>query len=115
MLTLSKKVREELSTVFNDPQVISVAITNGGKVIISADFRLYGLNETGIYRCTPSIKPLHIFKGWNRIVKRDAHMQELVRRTGATLIKSRRAMEQFLKRLDKQAGALGNAIQRKTA
>ena len=96
-MKFSEKVRKELSTAFNDPQVVSVAITADGSAFMAIDFNRYGLNEIGIYSLSDNgIKPLYIAKKMPRIWYRDRLMKEMVKKSGATLIKNAQAMDKFL-------------------
>lgn len=97
-MKLNKKMRRELATAFNDPQVVSVAVTKNGAVYVAVDFNRYGLYETGIYRMedSGSLEPVYIFKKSPRFLNRDICMKKMAKEFNATLIESAEAMNAFL-------------------
>ena len=97
-MKLGKKISRELATAFNDPQVVSVAITKDDAVYMTVDFNRYGLYETGIYRMeeSGSLEPVYIFKKSPRVWNRDICMKKLAKEFGATLIESAEEMDAFL-------------------
>ena len=97
---MTKAMRNELRTLFNDSQVAQVAITKNGTVLIGADFDRYGLCESGVYELTPTldVEPLRLFKKSPRVWNRNIYLRKIARRIGATLIESAEKMAAYLER-----------------